>query len=83
VLKPGGIFVLADTVQYGDLPDCDGLLDSFPKLLHEPYYESFARSDLGALFASAGLELVGTDIAYLTKISVFRKADRKRRSRKK
>jgi ubiquinone/menaquinone biosynthesis C-methylase UbiE len=83
VLKPGGLFVLADTVQYGDLPDCDGLIESFPRLLHEPYYESFARGDLGALFAPAGLELVGTDIAYLTKISVFRKADRNRHSRKK
>jgi ubiquinone/menaquinone biosynthesis C-methylase UbiE len=83
VLKPGGLFVLADTVQYGDLPNCDGLIDSFPRLLHEPYYESFAQSDLGTLFAPAGLELVDTDIAYLTKISVFRKAGRMRRSRKK
>jgi ubiquinone/menaquinone biosynthesis C-methylase UbiE len=73
VLKPGGVFVLAETIQYGDLPDCDGLIETFPDLLHEPYYESFARTDLTALFAPAGLTLVETDIAYLTKISVFRK----------
>jgi ubiquinone/menaquinone biosynthesis C-methylase UbiE len=78
VLKPGGLFVLADTIQYGDVPNCDGLIASFPDLLHEPYYESFARSDLRELFGAAGLRLVGTDIAYLTKISVFEKQPRSR-----
>ena len=73
VLKPGGRFVLAETIQYGDLPDCDGLIETFPDLLHEPYYESFARTDLRALFGAVGLNLVETDIAYLTKVSVFEK----------
>ncbi|HTT84726.1 MAG TPA: class I SAM-dependent methyltransferase [Rhizomicrobium sp.] len=81
VLKPGGLFVLADTIQYGDVPHCDGLIATFPDLLHEPYYESFARSDLGELFDAAGLMLAGTDIAYLTKIWVFEKK-RRARSRK-
>lgn len=83
ILKPGGIFVLAETIQYGDLPDCDGLIATFPDLLHEPYYDSFARTDLAALFAPAELDLVETDIAYLTKVSVFRKrANRDRRRRR-
>lgn len=81
VLKPGGLFVLADTIQYGDVPHCDGLIATFPDLLHEPYYESFARSDLPALFGAAGLTPTGMDIAYLTKISVFEKK-RQPRSRK-
>jgi len=83
VIKPGGMFVLAETIQYGDLPDCDGLIETFPDLLHEPYYDSFARTDLRVLFRDAGLKLVETDIAYLTKISVFEKlSSGKRRSRK-
>jgi ubiquinone/menaquinone biosynthesis C-methylase UbiE len=73
VLKPGGLFVLADTIQFGDVPHCDGLIATFPDILHEPYYDSFARSDLRKLFDTAGFRLVGTDIAYLTKISVFEK----------
>jgi len=81
VLKPGGIFVLAETIQYGDIADCDGLIETFPSLLHEPYYESYAREDLGALFGEAGLQMTDTDIAYLTKISVFEKP-RPRRARK-
>ena len=73
VLKPGGLFVLADTIQYGDLPDFDGLIEAFPRLLHEPYYAGFAKSDLKALFEPAGLTWQGTDLAYLTKISTFAK----------
>ncbi len=78
VLKPGGIFVQADTIQYGDVPEFDGLLDLFPTLLHEPYYATYAKTDLGKLFG--GLKHTGEDIAYLTKISVFEKAPAKRRA---
>jgi ubiquinone/menaquinone biosynthesis C-methylase UbiE len=74
VLKPGGIFVLADTIQYGDLPDFDGLIEAFPRLLHEPYYAGFAKSDLKALFEPAGLSWQSADFAYLTKVSTFAKS---------
>ncbi len=73
VLKPGGIFVLADSIQYGDVPEFDGLIDVFPTLLHEPYYTSFTKCDLDALFDRAGLEREATDIAYMTKVATFRK----------
>jgi SAM-dependent methyltransferase len=73
VLKPGGLFVLADTIQFGDLPDFDGLIEAFPRLLHEPYYAGFAKSDLKALFEPAGLTWQETDLAYLTKVSTFAK----------
>ncbi len=73
VLRPGGIFVLADTIQYGDVAEFDGLIDVFPELLHEPYFSSFAKSDLDAIFGRAGLVREERDIAYLTKVTVFRK----------
>ncbi|MGN6148225.1 MAG: class I SAM-dependent methyltransferase [Rhizomicrobium sp.] len=78
VLKPGGIFVLADTIQYGDAPEFDGLIDVFPELLHEPYYKTYAQTDLDKLLA--GLNHEKDDIAYLTKISSFKKARRRKRS---
>jgi ubiquinone/menaquinone biosynthesis C-methylase UbiE len=74
VLKPGGIFILADTIQYGDAAEFDGLIDVFPELLHEPYYKTYAQTDLATLFAP--LKHASDDIAYLTKISVFEKAKR-------
>ena len=77
VLKPGGIFVLADSIQYGDAPAFDGLLDVFPELLHEPYYSSYAKTDFVKLFGAAELEQTEADVAYLTKITTFRKLPKK------
>jgi ubiquinone/menaquinone biosynthesis C-methylase UbiE len=73
VLKPGGIFVLADTIQYGDAPEFDGLIDVFPSLLHEPYYSTYAKTGLDKLFGAAGLKRIESDVAYLTKVSVLKK----------
>lgn len=81
VLKPGGLFVLGDTIQYGDVPAFDGLIDAFPRLLHEPYYAGFAKSDLRALFEPAGLVWQGSDIAYLTKVTRFKKPEKRTRRR--
>ncbi|HEY5339314.1 MAG TPA: class I SAM-dependent methyltransferase [Rhizomicrobium sp.] len=82
VLKPGGIFVQADTIQYGDAPEFDGLLDIFPSLLHEPYYATYAKTDLDRLFGGAGMTRMNSDVAYLTKVSVFAKPLKKTRARK-
>jgi ubiquinone/menaquinone biosynthesis C-methylase UbiE len=73
VLKPGSIFVLADSIQYGDAQAFDGLLDVFPELLHEPYYSTYAKTDFAKLFGTVGLKQTQTDIAYLTKIMTFEK----------
>ncbi len=73
VLKQGGLFVLADSIQYGDARGFDGLIDVFPALLHEPYYESYAKTDVKRLFADAGLMPGHIDIAYMTKIVSFEK----------
>jgi ubiquinone/menaquinone biosynthesis C-methylase UbiE len=79
VLKPGGIFILADTIQYGDAPGFDGLIDAFPELLHEPYYKTYAQTDVGKLLGS--LKHASDDVAYLTKISVFEKPKRAAKKR--
>jgi ubiquinone/menaquinone biosynthesis C-methylase UbiE len=36
VLKPGGRLVILDSLQRGDHPDYDGLLELFPQNYHEP-----------------------------------------------
>src|SRR5437588_728350 len=41
VLKPGGRLILVDSLQTGDEPDYDALLDYFPVAFHEPYYASY------------------------------------------
>jgi ubiquinone/menaquinone biosynthesis C-methylase UbiE len=73
VLKPGGLLAIADSVQPGDQPDLKRLLEAFPAFFHEPFYESWSKEDVPGLFAGAGLELVDTDVAFLTKAWLFRK----------
>ncbi|MBL8543682.1 MAG: class I SAM-dependent methyltransferase [Hyphomonadaceae bacterium] len=73
IVKPGGAFVLADSVQTGDTPDLDRMLEYFPVGFHEPYFASYLKEDIPALFASAGLELVHSEAAFLTRVWRFRK----------
>jgi ubiquinone/menaquinone biosynthesis C-methylase UbiE len=74
VLKPGGQFVYIDSLQPGDDPVYDASLDWFPVAFHEPYYKSYLREDLGALFGPK-LRLVGATPAYLSKVLSFRRED--------
>lgn len=74
VLKPGGIFVLIDSLQFGDKPGWDGLLEAFPERFHEPYYRQYLIDDLEQIFAAAGLEVQETRIAFMSKVMCFSKA---------
>jgi ubiquinone/menaquinone biosynthesis C-methylase UbiE len=73
ILKPGGLFVLVDSLQRGDRAAYDALLESFPYAFHEPYYADYLRQDLAALFVAAGLTLDRIDLAYLSRVMVLRK----------
>lgn len=75
LLRPGGVLVLADSIQGGDAPDLDRMLEYFPIGFHEPYFGSYVGEDLPALFAEAGLrhEQTETELAFLTKVVRFRR----------
>ena len=73
VLKPGGVFVLADSIQTGDAADLDRMLEYFPVGFHEPYFGSYLSEDMTGLFAEVGLELEDTELAFLTKVMRFRR----------
>ena len=73
VLKPGGRLVLVDSLQRGDQPDYDGLLDNFPQNYHEPYYTSYSKEDFGALATSFGLTHIRDVKAFVSKVMVFDK----------
>ena len=49
VLKPGGRLILLDSLQTGDEPAYDGLLERFPQNYHEPYYRSYVDEDFPAI----------------------------------
>jgi ubiquinone/menaquinone biosynthesis C-methylase UbiE len=70
VLKPGGLLVLVDSLQMGDRPGWDGLLEAFPVRFHEPYYRHYAIDDLDAMLSAAGLVPVTTELAFMSKVIV-------------
>lgn len=74
LLKPGGRLFFLDSIQLGDQPNYDALLTRFPVAFHEPYYNDFIRTDLAALFKTAGLRLVATERAFFAKLFILEKA---------
>jgi len=74
VLRPGGLFVLADSLQHGDTPGLDGMLEYFPEGFHEPYYKGYLDWDMDAAVTEAGFEKAGERLAFLTKVTVWRAA---------
>jgi ubiquinone/menaquinone biosynthesis C-methylase UbiE len=73
VLKPGGRLVLVDSLQHGDEPDYDGLLELFPQSFHEPYYLSYIKEDFAALCQDRGLTYIRNARAFVSKVIVFDK----------
>jgi ubiquinone/menaquinone biosynthesis C-methylase UbiE len=73
VLKPGGLFVLLDSIQDGDLAGFEALTELFPQAFHEPYYESYLAWDIRAACEGAGLNFVSSTPAYLSKVVAFAK----------
>lgn len=73
VLKPGGLFVMADSAQFGDNPKLDGILEYFPEGFHEPYYKGYLSYDFEPVMDAAGFEAERKQMAFLTKVSTWRK----------
>ena len=73
VLKPGGRLVVVDSLQMGDEPDYDGMLELFPQSFHEPYYLGYLREDFGAIARACGLTPIRDVRAFVSKVMVFDK----------
>jgi ubiquinone/menaquinone biosynthesis C-methylase UbiE len=73
VLKRGGRLVVVDSLQRGDEPDYDGMLEMFPQNYHEPYYGSYLAEDFGAMATACGLTHVRSVNAFVSKVMVFDK----------
>jgi ubiquinone/menaquinone biosynthesis C-methylase UbiE len=75
VLRSGGLAVIVDSIQKGDQPSWDGLLDLFPHYFHEPYYADYVGGLVETLASDAGLRPVAAERAFLSKICAFTRAD--------
>jgi len=70
VLRPGGLLIFVDSLQMGDRPGWDGLLEAFPVRFHEPYYRHYSVDDLDAMFTAAGLAAQASWTSFLAKVLV-------------
>jgi ubiquinone/menaquinone biosynthesis C-methylase UbiE len=74
VLRPGGLFVLIDSLQNGDRPGgWDSFLESFPERFHEPYYRHYTIDDLDGALTNVGLTAQSCWPAFLSKVMVRQK----------
>jgi len=72
VLRPGGMLIFVDSLQTGDEPDYDPMLDYFPVAFHEPYYASYLKEDLDDLW-NPGFTLEARLPAYFSKVLSYRR----------
>ena len=73
VLKPGGLFVLVDSIQPGDTPGFEALTQFFPQAFHEPYYESYQTWNIRDALEALGLVPRIETPAFLSKVASFTK----------
>jgi ubiquinone/menaquinone biosynthesis C-methylase UbiE len=74
VVRPSGLVVVADSIQLADAPELEREILAFPARFHEPYYTSYVKDDLGRRVAEAGLDVTGSQVAFLTKLVTAGKA---------
>jgi ubiquinone/menaquinone biosynthesis C-methylase UbiE len=73
VLRPRGRLVVVDSLQMGDEPDYDGMLELFPRNYHEPYYNSYLKENFRSIAAGYGLTHIRDVSAFVSKVMVFDK----------
>ena len=74
VVRPGGLVIVADSIQLADAPELKREILGFPNRFHEPYYLGYVKDELTTRVAAAGLHVTGSKLAFLTKIVTAEKA---------
>ncbi|WP_413173974.1 class I SAM-dependent methyltransferase [Anabaena azotica] len=73
VTKPGGTFIICDSIQLSDSPEMELIINNFPKTFHEPYYKNYTADDLVERLEKAGFEHIKTQIYFLSKYFIAHK----------
>ncbi len=74
VTKPGGVFVICDSIQLNDSPDLGVLMENFSETFHEPYYRHYITDDLTVRLQEAGFTNVTEEIHFMSKYWIAQKA---------
>ena len=68
VLEPGGILVLADSIQISDSPDFTSVMENFYKSFHEPFYCDYIKEDIDSKMEEIGFKDVKSNSFFMTKV---------------
>ncbi len=73
VTKPGGIFIICDSIQMSDSPDMEPMMENFHETFHEPYYKHYTTDNLVERLEKAGFENIDTQVHFMSKYLIARK----------
>jgi ubiquinone/menaquinone biosynthesis C-methylase UbiE len=68
VLEPGGVVVLADSVQMADSPQFQPAMENFRRVFHEPYYRDYIGDDIEARLRAAGFTGIRAESHLMTRV---------------
>ncbi|NMG22548.1 class I SAM-dependent methyltransferase [Brasilonema bromeliae] len=73
VTKPGGIFIICDSIQMSDSPEMKPMMENFHETFHEPYYKHYTTDDLVERLEKAGFENIRIQVHFMSKYFIARK----------
>ena len=73
LLEPGGVLVLADSVQLQDSPEFKVVMDNFRRIFHEPYYRDYLSDSIETRLSRAGFAAIAAESHFMTRIWSARK----------
>ena len=73
VVKPGGTFVICDSIQLDDRPAWGPMMDGFAATFHEPFYRNYTQDNLLNRLESAGFIVQPASTHFMSKYLVARK----------
>ncbi|MEH2041708.1 class I SAM-dependent methyltransferase [Nostoc sp.] len=73
VTKPGGVFIICDSIQLSDSPELEYMMDSFPEAFHEPYYKHYSSDNLLERLQRVGFENIETQVHFMSKYFIAHK----------
>jgi len=68
LLEPGGVFVLADSIQLKDSPQYSVPMDNFRRMFHEPYYRDFISDDIESRLDHAGFTGISAESHFMARV---------------
>ncbi|WP_320676636.1 class I SAM-dependent methyltransferase [Prochlorococcus sp. MIT 1300] len=68
VLEPGGVLVIADSIQPADSPQFSLVMENFQRVFHEPYYKDYINDNIEDHLNEIGFNGVTAESHFMTRV---------------